>query len=223
MFRSTPSCLYLCGAPGIGKSHLLMHIVRCLNERLYHFNDHRSIVFARTVTTEHWDGYFNQPIVIFDDHYKMVDGEQEIDAREVMNVVSCTNYYPSFAVLHNKGVPFNSHFLIITSNTGWPLTIYLPEALHRRHKLHVIVIKNANRMDVNFSHLDFYLSYTPINLWKGNYSSPFNCTHDIPFNYDEWAIFPYKHLYRKVELNNLIDLLVQDHLHEVKVFNSLNK
>ena len=209
------------GAPGIGKSHLIMKIVKEINNNLYKFNDHNSIVFARTVTTEHWDGYHGQPIVVFDDHYKMVDGEQEIDAREVMNVVSCTNYFPSFAVLHQKGVPFNSNFLIITSNTGWPITIYVPEALHRRHKLHVLVLRNSNVMNVDFSHLDFYYCIAPINLWNGNYCSPFSSLHDIPYNYNEFMQFPFRNMYKRINLNDLISMFIKMHIEETRVFNSV--
>jgi len=164
MFRFSPTTLYICGAPGIGKSHLIIEIVQALNNRLYHFEDYNKIVYARTVTTEHWDGYFHQPIVVFDDHYKMIDGQQEVDAREVMNVVSCTNYYPSFAVLNNKGTSFNSHFLLITSNTGFPLTIYNAHALHRRHKFHLIVVPNGKNKSFDFKHLNFYLAISPIDI-----------------------------------------------------------
>lgn len=221
MFRQTPSSLYLCGAPNIGKSHLIIHIVKRLNEKIYKFPNYRSIVFARTVTTEHWDGYHGQPIVVFDDHYKMFDGEQLVDAQEVMNVVSCTNYYPSFAVLHQKGVPFNSNFLIITSNCGFPITMYLPSALHRRHKIHVLVIPNGKERCFDFSHLNFYYSIAPVDLWRGNYSQPFSSFHDIPYNLSEFNIFPFKNLYKFVSLSELIDLLIEDFNNEKYIFNSL--
>lgn len=178
MFRHTPVTLYICGRPKIGKSHLLINIVKSINEKLYHFKDYNKIVYARTVTTEHWDGYIQQPIIIFDDHYKMHDGEQKTDASEVMNVVSCTNYYPSFAFLHNKGTPVNSDILLITSNVGWPSTIFLPTALQRRHKHHLIVVHNDKPMNNNFDHLDFYYCEGIIDPWNGNYSAPYTFTRE---------------------------------------------
>jgi len=221
MFRQTPTVLYLCGAPGIGKSHLVLKIVKSINENLYKFDDFNKIVFARTVTTEHWDGYHNQPIVVFDDHYKMIDGEQEVDAREVMNVVSCTNYFPSFAVLHQKGTPFNSNFLIITSNTGWPLTVYINAALQRRHKLHIIIVPNSKNKDLNFKHLNFYYAKCPVDVWEGNYCYPFSCLHDVPYDLIEWDKFPYKHLYKQITFDQLINLCINDYLCEKEIFNNL--
>lgn len=221
MFRMSPTSLYLCGQSNIGKSHLVIKIIKLLNQRVYHFKDFNKCVFAKTVTTEHWDGYNQQPIVVFDDHYKMQDGKQEIDARETMNSISCTNYFPSFAHLDRKGSPFISEIVIFTANVGWPVTQYIPEALHRRHRHHVIVINNTKPMNPDFSHLDLYYAKNLINPWNGVYSDGFSQQHDIPTTMSEFETFPFRHYYQRVTLIELIDILTSDLSSEKAKFNSI--
>lgn len=221
MFRCTPISLYLCGKPKIGKSHILIKIVKEINNRLYKKKDLFSVVFTKTVTTEHWDGYFGQKIVIFDDHYKKQDGEQSLDAREVMNTVSCTNYYPSFAHLNSKGTPLNIDFLIITSNVGYPITEFIPSALHRRHKHHVICIQYKKTLSHDFSHLKFFHALEIIDPWAGNYSHPYSQLKDIPYSMEEFETFPYKHLYTEISLEALLNNLVQDYQFETGIFNKM--
>lgn len=221
MFRLSPITLYLCGKSNIGKSYLLIKIVQELNSRIFNYADYNYAVFTKTVTTEHWDGYRQQPIIIFDDHYKQNDNENLIDARETMNVVSCTNYFPSFAHLELKGISVNSSFLIITSNYGYPQTIYQPEALHRRHKHHVIVIKTSDKHDLLFNHLRFYYAKQPIDLWSGAYTPPFTQNHDIPHSIEELNIFPFRNYYTQITFNELIMLIINDLRLEQAIFHQL--
>lgn len=215
MFRQTPTSIYLCGPPKIGKSHLVLVLTKMINSKTSNVDNH---TFCITTTTEHWDGYYQQPIVVFDDHYKLADGKQIIDASLVFNIVSCTNFFPSYAKIENKGLKFKSNFLIITSNTGFPCTVYLPQALHRRHKFHVIILPNSDKKQLDFSHLDFWLSIEIIDPWQGLYTTPFNEMHDIPFNYDEFSKFPFRKRYKKISLIQLVDTVVQDYNNEKEIF-----
>ncbi len=207
----------ICGAPKIGKSHLMIKITHILNEALFKVKNH---TFCTTTTTEHLDGYVQQPIVIFDDHYKCNDGKQQVDASHVMDAISCTSYRPRFAYLCNKGMLFTSKIVIITSNYGWPRTIYLPGALQRRHKHHIIAIKVSDYKH-DFSHLLFYHTIEIIDPWQGNYSYPFSELNDVPRTKKEMDNFPFRHRYKNVSLDSLIAIIVNDYNRESNVFASL--
>lgn len=217
-FRFTPVTLYLCGAPKIGKSHLVLPISKYFNEKLFNATD---FVFPLTVVRDHWDGYKQQPIVVLDDHYKKQDDKQEIDAGVVMNIVSCTAFLPNFDLAHFKMMAFTSQILIINSNFGYPSTIYLPDALHRRHKHHVIVIHNGLPLNVNFSHLNFFYTHEIIDPFAGLYTYPFNKLHDIPYTMSEFNLFPFRNRYRKVSLLQLCEIVVNDYNASLTTFNTI--
>jgi len=179
--------------------------------------------FPITLITDHWDGYKQQPIVIFDDHYKKQDDKQEIDAGAVMNVVSCTAFLPNFDTAIYKMMQFNSQILIINSNFGFPSTIYLPSALHRRHKHHVICVPNNAILSNDFSHINFYYTKEIIDPYSGLYPYPFSKLHDIPFTIDEFNKFPFKNRYTKITLKHLCNIIVDDHRSELLKFNEINQ
>lgn len=220
-FRQTPICLYICGPPKIGKSHLIMKLSHDLNAMLFNV---KNSTFCVTTTTEHWDGYRQQPIVVFDDHYKLNDLKQELDASMVFNAVSCTTFYPSFARLELKGMQFTSELIIVTSNLGYPQTVYLPAALHRRHKHHLIALPISDNFDNDFSHLEFQYAKEIIDPWQGNFRFPFTQQKDIPYTIKEFNNqFPHKHFYTKVTIQDVIKIVSQDIIKERAVFNQLNK
>jgi hypothetical protein len=220
MFRCTPISAYFCGQPKIGKSHLMIKLSYDLNKLLFNVKQY---VCAITMTTEHWDGYHNEPIVIFDDHYKMFDGEQKDDSTAVFNAISCTPFYPSFAHLDRKGMPFSSSILLITSNVGYPQTMYLPSALHRRHKHHFIVFKNSNILTEDFNHLSFYYAKEIIDPWKGLYIEPFSLLHDVPFSIQEFNLFPFRNLYKSVTYQQVVTIIHDDYINENVIFKNLIK
>jgi len=216
----TPICLYVCGRPKLGKSHLVIYVCNAINARFFNVNNH---TFCTTVTTEHWDGYSRQPIVVFDDHYKMNDGKQILDATTVFQVVSCTMFQPPFASLHLKGMLFDSSFVIITSNVGFPTTCFHPAALHRRHKHHVIVVPNGDAWSHDFKHLNFYYGKEIIDPYAGMYQSPFTSRNDVPYDLVQWQSFPFKHMYQLVSLDTIIQILCDDYVLESKFFVDFNE
>ncbi len=218
MSRQTPISILLAGAPKIGKSHFAFKIASDINLRTTNVKNY---VHCITLTTEHFDGYVQQPIVIFDDHYKLNDGIQKIDASAVMNVVSCTKFYPPFAHLEYKGLDFNSKFLIISSNFGYPRTQFLASALHRRHKHHIILIKNNKPMNANFDHLNIYHTIEIIDPWNGNYQFPFSEMMDVPFDLKSMSVFPFKERYKLIHYNQLINIIIDDFENESRIYNDI--
>lgn len=220
MSRQTPISVILVGAPKIGKSHLTIKLARDLNDHCFKVKNY---VHCLTMTTKHLDGYMQQPIVILDDHYKLNDGKQEIDASAVFNMISCTKYYPSFAAMEYKGIDFNSKFVIITSNFGYPRTQFLATALHRRHKHHVIAIPTTTKLEYDFSHLRFYHTVEIIDPWNGNYQYPFSERDDIPISIKQWETFPFKDRYKLIDYSQLVKILIEDYEHETKIYNNILK
>nr|WAY16376.1 helicase [Hepelivirales sp.] len=208
----------LVGAPKIGKSHFTIKLASDLNTRCFNKSNY---VHCMTLTTKHFDGYLQQPIVVLDDHYKLCDGKQEIDASAVFNMVSCTKFYPPFASMEYKGLEFNSKFVIITSNFGFPRTQFLSTALHRRHKHHVIMLKTKS-MQVDFSHITFYHAVELIDPWQGNYQYPFSERIDIPLDEKMFKLFPFKHLYNRVTYEQLLDILVDDYQRELNIYQAIS-
>jgi hypothetical protein len=215
MFRCTPVCLYLCGKPKIGKSHLVIRLCNYFNQKLFNVNNH---TFCITTTTEHWDGYSHQPIVVFDDHYKLNDCKQIIDASAIFRVVSCTMFQPPFANINLKGLTFDSKIIIVTSNVGYPSTVFLPLALHRRHKHHVIMVPNGKPMDNDFNHVNFYYTCEIIDPFAGMYQYPFSRDHDIPFSIDEFNLLPFKKFYSLIFVQALCDIIINDYNRENHFF-----
>jgi hypothetical protein len=210
-----PISAFFCGKPKIGKSYLMIKLSYDINEILF---KKKIYAAAITLTTEHWDGYHNEPILIFDDHYKCQDNEQKVDATAVFNAVSCTPFYPPYANLSDKGLPFDSKILLINSNFGYPQTIFLPSALHRRHKHHFICIQNKRGVNPSFDHLEFYYAKEIINPWGGVFVHPFTLIHDIPYSIEEFNLFPFKNQYRKVDYNEIINIIINDYNYEFKMF-----
>jgi len=153
----------------------------------------------------------------------MNDGKQILDATTVFQVVSCTMFQPPFASLHLKGMLFDSSFVIITSNVGFPTTCFHPAALHRRHKHHVIVVPNGDAWSHDFKHLNFYYGKEIIDPYAGMYQSPFTSRNDVPYDLVQWQSFPFKHMYQLVSLDTIIQILCDDYVLESKFFVDFNE
>lgn len=118
--RVAPFVVCLIGGAGVGKSTLQNYLVKDLFIRANLPFDPAGDLYVRNNQQEHWDGYFNQPAVIFDDFLQAND--RQINTRELTELIGIknnTSYPLKTAELERKGATyFSSSFVCLTSNTG---------------------------------------------------------------------------------------------------------
>jgi hypothetical protein len=107
-----PLVVGLFGQPAQGKSTCINQIIAKFS-KLFPGVRRDKLTYSRSCHVEHWDGYCNQPIVILDDIGQSLEGK---DIKEFQTLVSCSPYIPPMAALEEKGIPFTSEIIILTSN-----------------------------------------------------------------------------------------------------------
>jgi len=166
--RMEPYVIGLFGPPASGKSTFVQTLVRCLQKEICPELSREDTVYSRSCSSKHWDGYYNQPIVVLDDFGQNLS--DRTDLAEFMTLVSLNDYVLPMADLSEKGKLFRSPIIIVTSNIQYGCSIVTngngglvledPNALWRRFDLPLLVHKvNGN---TQFSH---YLR--PSTLRKG--------------------------------------------------------
>jgi len=166
--KQHPTCLYLWGNPGVGKSRLCQHISDLLSSP--ECEGRRQLCFTRT-NEQFWSGYCNQDIVIYDDFNQRTDCK---DHEEIFTIVTDQNLPLNMAHLEDKGRKYTSRYLFLCSNDSHIITsqkINNLVALNRRRDFLVRVQdpiyeaeatrgQTAHRDD-NYSHLILTL-YEPL-------------------------------------------------------------
>jgi hypothetical protein len=109
-WRIDPVVIHLIGKPGKGKSYLVDKLCKRISSR---FGIVRS-VYQRSIATDHWDGYNGQLISVIDDIFSEADGTT--DQKQIIQICSNVPTVLPMADLKEKGMKFNSDFLILTSN-----------------------------------------------------------------------------------------------------------
>nr|UJQ92648.1 MAG: putative RNA-dependent RNA polymerase [Narnaviridae sp.] len=112
--RVEPFVLGLFGGPGSGKTTMVSRIVASLGRRLFPDRKGHDLVYSRSCSTDHWDGYHGQPIVVLDDLGQ--NAEDRSDLVEFEQLISTNAYQLPMAALENKGTRFSSSIVITTSN-----------------------------------------------------------------------------------------------------------
>lgn len=139
----TPFSICIEGKPGIGKSHSTQNLITgCLNKiKLLDNTENLNYLYYRTPGLSHWDGYRDQPAVIYDDFFNMNSSESS-DAiiGEIFGLVSPCDYFPPMAALPNKGIKANPRLVVMCTNDAFPISrlasvVACPEAVLRRRNL----------------------------------------------------------------------------------------
>ncbi len=140
-FRTDPYCIWLYGAPGVGKSAM----ANGLGDFIGDFVDlpHTNRVYARNEDEEYWSGYIGQPIIMIDDICQNKKGHA---VHEFIRMKSNNEVQVPMASLNEKGRKFRSQIIIATSNMGYPVPedMASAKALWRRRNLLVKVSAGPN-------------------------------------------------------------------------------
>lgn len=143
-----PVVIWLYGDPGVGKSVVMSQIVKTLS----HLHGRDLSVWSGTSNIKHFDGYAQQDIVFLDDYLAVTEG-----ADMFLHLVTPVAYRLPMADLPDKGMIFNSKYIIVSSNKagmeeqGARLVVN-PQAFNRRRHFWIHVTRrqfaglNDNRM-----------------------------------------------------------------------------
>jgi hypothetical protein len=129
--RVPPKFFLFIGKPGIGKAFLTRVLTKKVLYSMY--KDHpdvldrldrdqdRDYVFTRNTTAKHWEGYYNQPVVILDEVGMQRDvagsSTEENEYSSVIKMVNSVPYPLTMANLELKGkIEFDSSFILGTTN-----------------------------------------------------------------------------------------------------------
>lgn len=202
MFRPTPAVVTLAGPPGIGKSFLLTAVCTRLIHKLGISPDS---VFSRNIFTEHWDGYYNQPIIVYDDVHCDSQHPSSTTFRELISLVSCMPFAPSYAHLENKGDLIRPKYILMSTNFPYPRYQCSADAIQRRSGLLVYCIpKIGVQPDANFSHLTLYALPTSIekpSIFDINDEYHYNTIHSFQKH-------PYYQYSKIVNIDDIVDHLL---------------
>jgi hypothetical protein len=120
--RPLPMHTMLFGAPGAGKSEIIRRIVHRWTTK--YFGVAKMNQLYQFSNTKYADGYAQQQFVLFDDlNLVTSDRPGEGDFEFLMGLVGTTPYIMDMAHLSDKGMHFNSKFIMSTTNNER----YLPD------------------------------------------------------------------------------------------------
>lgn len=126
--RLEPFVVGLFGAPGSGKTTLVQSLVRMLGNKIFPGLERENLCYSRSCSTEHWDGYTGQPIVILDDFGQ--NHGSRTDIVEFENIVSVNDFVLPMAELRDKGQKFISPIIILTSNCRFGSDLRTDKSTH---------------------------------------------------------------------------------------------
>nr|ATY47707.1 polyprotein [Picornavirales sp.] len=125
--RQEPILIVLRGKPGQGKSVAASMLAQMFAHSLSGKPDY----YSYNSSTNYFDGYQQQPVVLIDDLGQDPAGT---DFSVFCQMISTTPFLPNMASLNDKGIKFKSDIIIATTNLPEfkPVTIADPGALQRR-------------------------------------------------------------------------------------------
>lgn len=158
--KQVPSIIWLWGSPGVGKTTAI-DIIRHQLEKL---EDRELAIYSRSTTEAFWSCYAQQPIVVYDDF--SLDKADNADSKELMKIFSAASYGVPMGMAEDKGLFFNSRYVIIASNLDAPSNESMNlDALVRRRDTGYLVwneaVKRHLEQDENLNSFDDWDNFLP--------------------------------------------------------------
>lgn len=216
--RKEPFCLWMYGAPGIGKSfvteHLSSHLLKHVNYQLT-----GPKMYTVMPSNEFWSGCKNQPVLCMDDAFAIETGptlERQLNTMYMVKSPVILN--PPMADLKDKHLRYNPEIFYINSNKAFLNIAGLdPAAIHRRRDVLIEArIKNSKKISDftraelgNFEHLEFRLHRDPA---KPDTSDGMWCN---------WISFEVLVQELKIKYKKFYDIEKQNYLDRLATYNDI--
>lgn len=156
LFRFDPYCVWIAGKPRAGKSFLATEVCRDLARAMG--EPLKNSTYARG-QTKHFDGYKKQPVAYFDDFGQW---KGDLATERMSEFIACRSNHPFItpqADLSDKGRPFVSKAMVITSNFVYcdaSNLVHDVGAVHSRRHLVIEVEVLPEYMDLKTSLPDIF-------------------------------------------------------------------
>lgn len=193
--RIDPVVIHLEGPPGVGKSHSVSKLTQRILQR---FGKTSEDVYSRSAAVEHWDGYKQQFITIIDDiGMKPARATSESDDfAELYQLCSNVDVILPMAKLNEKGMKFNSHFLILTSNFASQQpkdTFTSMDAINRRLSPTFRIGKEVGSTELSLTRYDYKFAQNLIGVraqgeWKQTFMKTNSWNENLDFIVDDSII-----------------------------------
>jgi len=137
--RAEPTCVWLYGASGVGKSRFVAHLVKLLSG-----HEGASLSVCSRNSVEAFNStYVGQPVYVYDDFGSAIEGT---DVDEFIPMKSCNPYGVIKASVEEKGTAFTSPYIIICSNQvgiNGHKKVTNPDAINRRRDFLIHVVDDV--------------------------------------------------------------------------------
>lgn len=132
--RETPFHVQFTSKPGLGKSTLIGHLVTRIAKEFYPKMGYNAVAYSRNNEDKFWPGYANQPIVIVDEMYPILDAETLV---QWLTYISNLPVMVPMAELSEKVTYFDSAWILSNTNVTYPTAngVGSIEAVWRRRHL----------------------------------------------------------------------------------------
>lgn len=119
--RYEPYVICIEGESNIGKSFIAGKLSLELLKAIRYPMDGSNPVYTRTPGLKHWDGFQNQPVILYDDWLNLNDPEQATtQIAELYALKSKSDFVPPMADLTDKGMRSNPRFVLLLTNNAFP-------------------------------------------------------------------------------------------------------
>jgi len=169
--RIMPTVMHLEGNPGIGKS-LIFSLMEKEFKKIFNTEE---AFFCRSSNSKHWDGYSQQPVVGVDDFFSIesANSEPQDSSSEFLQMASTVHFQPPMASLSDKGLPFNSPIILVSSNNlnaqlSAKSKFTCPAAVSRRLELNFRLTKENGY--TRLTPVKFEQDYVNSPNWPGNHA-----------------------------------------------------
>lgn len=117
--KQRPTVLWLVGDSQIGKSTLIWNICADMLS-VMGYKELSYLIYARQCETNYWDGYFFQPVVVYDDAFSKKD-DKTVPNPEIFETIRSCNNFPQhlpMAAIPDKNTYAKMQMMLYTSNTA---------------------------------------------------------------------------------------------------------